>query len=90
MFYNTKDKEESLNDDKSHATISRQGNFELSTFADLHNNHIYKGSENPLTIERVYSKDFICEFNMRAYPFDTQKCSAIFIMKGSLGELLIS
>ena len=43
------------------------------------------GSQNPLTISRVYSTHFICEFDMGAYPFDVQTCKAIFTMKGNTG-----
>lgn len=89
MFHNTKNKDESLNDDKAHITIQRAGGFELSSLQDLHNKHIFKGSENPLTTKRVYTEEFICEFDMKAYPFDTQECSAVFVMKGNVGKLLI-
>ena len=29
--------------------------------------------------------DFICQFDMSYYPFDTQTCQAIFAMKGNTG-----
>ena len=37
-----------------------------------------KGEENPFILSRVYDVDWICEYNMAWYPFDTQSCSMIF------------
>ena len=45
-----------------------------------------KGSDNPLTISRVYSTKFICKFDMGLYPFDQQKCQLQMVMKGNSGN----
>ncbi len=86
VFYNTNDKEESLNDDKAFVSIARKGQSKLSPNSDLHKYQIFKGSDNPITITRSYSKNFICEFDMAYYPFDTQVCSIIIVTKGNLGS----
>ncbi len=75
-----------MNDDKAFVSIARKGDSKLSPNTELHNYRIYKGSENPITITRSYSKNFICEFDMASYPFDTQVCSVIIVTKGNLGK----
>ena len=32
----------------------------------------FPGAANPVVMSRVYNVDWICDYNMRAYPFDTQ------------------
>ena len=62
-------------------TVKRNGNFKLTPNEELHNNRVYKGSENPLSISRVYSADFECKFSMQFYPFDIQQCHMNFILE---------
>ena len=38
----------------------------------------FKGAENILELSRTYRVDFICNYNMALYPFDTQTCSMNF------------
>ena len=64
----------------SSLTISRDGAYESSPLHRLHNDIIYKGSENELVLVHIYSTKFICQFDLAYYPFDTQKC----IMKFTL------
>ena len=56
--------------------------------SELHNAYIYQGAENPLSISRVYDIEFICEFNMRFFPFDTQNCSIFLVMAGNSGKFI--
>ncbi len=88
VFHNTEDKAETLNDERAFATISRQGEFRQSPRSELRNAYIFKGSENPLTISRVYGTEFICEFHMANFPFDTQRCDVVVIMKGNTGKFV--
>ena len=62
-------------------TVKRNGDFKLTPNEELHNNRVYKGSENPLSISRVYSADFECKFSMQFYPFDIQQCHMNFILE---------
>ena len=79
VFYNTKERLETLVDEKSSMNVKRIGNFTA-----LKNKLVFRGSENPLTVSRFYKTNFICDFNMGWYPFDTQKCSMNFVVdKGS-------
>ena len=88
VFYNTEIKMETLNDEKAFATVKRSGPFTRRELSSLHNAYLYQGDENPITLSRVYSSKLICEFNMAVYPFDTQRCSATFIMKGNSGKFI--
>ena len=36
---------------------------------------LFKGSENAINHERQLSTNWICYYDMRWYPFDTQRCS---------------
>ncbi len=35
---------------------------------------MYSGRENPLVLHRKYTIDFHCQFRLKGYPFDTQRC----------------
>ena len=67
--------------DDSVISIQRNGTSEISPLASIQNDHVYSGSENDLILSQVYTTRFTCEYDMRAYPFDSQKCSMIFIME---------
>ncbi len=85
-FYNTVNKLNTLNDGQSFMKVLRQASFSRTPMTDVQNAYLFNGGENPLTISRVYSSKFLCDFDMCVYPFDTQKCSIIFVMKGNSGE----
>ena len=61
-------------------TIQRIGSFRSSPQENLHNNHLYDGSDNNLSISRAYSIDFKCTFAMHYYPFDIQICTMDFVL----------
>ena len=42
VFFNTKDKAETANDNKAYATIKRDGKHRLNEKSDLHNAYIYR------------------------------------------------
>ena len=67
--------------DDSVISIQRNGTPEISPFASIQNDHVYSGSENDLILSQVYTTRFTCKYDMRAYPFDSQKCSMIFTME---------
>merc|ERR1712214_277991 len=85
-FYNTKDMEETKYNDKSVITIQRNGTATISPLKALQNDHIYSGVENELILSQVYTTSFTCKYDMGSYPFDTQRCSMVFIMQGNSGE----
>ena len=55
----------------------------VSSLDKLQNDHIYKGEDNELILSQVYTTDFICDYDLRSYPFDYQKCRMNFIMQVS-------
>ena len=67
--------------DDSVISIQRNGTSDASSLASIQNNHLYTGSANDLILSQVYTTSFTCEYDMRAYPFDSQRCSMIFIME---------
>ena len=71
-------------DEKSSMMIHRSGNATESALENLHNNHIYRGDENDLILQRIFTEKFICEFQLQYYPFDTQICNMILIMQVGL------
>ncbi len=88
VFYNTEIKMETLNDEKAYATVSRVASYQRKNETYLHNSYLYKGSQNPISLTRVYSAKFLCDYDMSVYPFDSQKCSCIFLMKGNAGKFV--
>ena len=87
VFYNTKERLKTLVDEEASMYVKRMGNFTVAK-----NKLVFKGSENSLSVSRFYKTNFICDFDMAWYPFDTQKCSMDFVVdKGSqnLLDLLV-
>ena len=83
IFYNTKERLKTLVDEEVNMFVTRFGNF---TRAE--NKLIFRGAENPLSVVRFYKINFICDFHMAWYPFDTQKCSMNFVVDSSSQDLV--
>jgi hypothetical protein len=62
-------------------TVDRRGSYKISPNHELYNNHIYSGNENMMIMSRVYYVEFLCEFYMEYYPFDSQHCNMTFILQ---------
>ena len=45
-----------------------------ASLTDLHEGKHYKADENMLHWMRVYRETFICEFELKFYPFDVNDC----------------
>ena len=60
------------NDDQSFAVARRDNAFEYSDDSVKYNIFVFDGSNNPFVMSRVYDVDWICDYDMRWYPFDTQ------------------
>ena len=73
-FHNTESKATTISDSESWITIKRQGNFSYEDAGSLENRHNYVGSENEITQTRTYNINFICNYGLGNYPFDTQIC----------------
>ena len=78
-FNNTNDAQVTVNDKKSKTAIRRMGNLTKSSQSFLDNIYIFEGSENPIQNGRVYEIEWICNYQIQWYPFDTQRCSMLFV-----------
>ncbi len=88
IFYNTEIKTETVNDKKAFAYVTRTGGYRRREVTYLQNSYVFKGQENPITLSRVYSDKFICDYDMTIYPFDKQECFAMFVMKGKFDKFV--
>ncbi len=88
IFYNTVEKNETVNDGKASVTIAKEGGYEHAPTNQLLSSCVFRGSENPITTSRVYKEDFLCAFDMGHYPFDTQSCSVDLVIKGNIGSFV--
>ena len=85
IFVNTDKQEMTIHDGKSIAFVMKEGPKSISRVR-LKNTYLYYGYENPLVIRRMYAMDFLCDFNMAAFPFDTQKCEIVVIPTADIHE----
>ena len=52
--------------------IRRQGTYIVSEDEMAKTCYVFDGAENSITSRRVYSSDWLCDYDMQYYPFDTQ------------------
>ena len=88
IFHNTERGQRSINDDESFATISRTGKGTGSDSSISEDINIYKGSENSISLTRLYNIEFFCDYNMRWYPFDSQTCYMVMKLGGGVEKLV--
>ena len=72
VFSNTKTKENTKNDDKSFTVARRDSLYDYSETDVKDNIFLFSGSDNPFVMSRSYDVEWICDYDMRWYPFDTQ------------------
>ena len=84
IFWNTEKQLKTVNDEKSFASILRSGNGSIIDRAVNEDIELFTGDDNMITISRVYSIKFFCEYQMHWYPFDQQTCSIELIFDGVL------
>ena len=64
--------DETRRDNKSSMTVSRLSAHWVSDDTEAYTINIYPGSGNRLRLTRIYSTQWLCNYNMLYYPFDTQ------------------
>ena len=47
----------------------------------IHNTHLFEGSKNAIQDEKEFKVEWLCDFHMAWYPFDTQSCTMQFRSK---------
>ena len=88
IFHNTESGLRTINDEGSFATIRRAGLGIGSDSSISEDINIYKGSENSISLTRLYNIEFFCDYNMRWYPFDTQTCNMVMKLGGGVEKLV--
>ena len=73
-----------IDDKNTFAGIRREGNGSIIDKESNEDIEVFDGSENTISLSRVYSIKFYCEYNMAWYPFDVQTCHIELIMDGVL------
>ena len=88
VFDNTENDQRSVLDGKSFATIKRMNEGIGSDSTISEDIDIYKGSENTITMSRLYNIEFFCDYDMRWYPFDAQTCFMDMKLGGGTDKLV--
>ena len=57
---------------KTRVMITREGNFIRSGADKVDEAEIFDGADNNLTMFQTYTHEFQCQYQLQAYPFDTQ------------------
>ena len=65
-------------------TVTREGDFYRSGFAEVDEAEIFEGAENGLTMNQTYTWEFQCQYELQRYPFDTQ----VQIIKYDISDIL--
>ena len=84
VFWNTEEQLKTVNDMNTFASVRRSGKGSLIAREVNEDIEVFKGSENEITISRVYSIKFYCEYQMAWYPFDQQTCFIEMLTDGVL------
>ena len=88
LFSNTKEDFTSKNDEKAFAKVKRQNRGSLLSLETNEDVLEYKGSENDIKINRVYEVDFMCDYDMKFYPFDIQVCTIDLVIDGNTAKFI--
>ena len=88
IFHNTKRKLRTMHDEESLVSVSRTGKGTKSGLDVNEDIYLFKGLDNPLTVSRAYNIKFICDFNMRWYPFDIQTCRIAMVLDGVTSQFV--
>ena len=88
LFSNTDIGLTSKNDDVSFITVLRSQNGSLIGSEVNEDIMVYQGAENKIKLNRVYKSEFICNYDMRFYPFDIQECMIEMVVDGSTAKFI--
>ena len=88
IFWNTKEQLRTINDENTFASIKRHVNGSIIGKEINEDIEVYSGSDNDITISRVYSIKFYCDYQMAWYPFDQQTCHIQMVADGVLDKYI--
>ena len=60
-------------------TVTREGNFTRSEVEVVDEIEVFKGSDNKLTMNQTYTREFQCKYQLQRYPFDTQVFASLHL-----------
>ena len=75
---NKDDNEKTDRRDRMLIVTNQEFRFEKSNRNHLHNTELFNGSENAIHLERQLSTNWICNYKMKWYPFDSEICTMQF------------
>ena len=84
VFWNTKEQIRTKNDKNTFASIKRESDGSVIGKENKEDIEVFTGSDNGITMSRVYSIKFFCEYQMAWYPFDQQTCHVEMLLDGVL------
>ena len=92
-FTNTEDSIETDvdtgNGHKPVVIVERRGKPVLkANMEELDNYFHFKGRENPLSMQREYAIDFLCDYELGWFPFDEQVCPIVIDLSGLEDNLI--
>ena len=90
IFSNTRNDNTSINDEMTYTKVSRNTKVNGTRISNEINEDIlvFKGSQNEIRMNRVYEIDFICNYDMRFYPFDIQTCTVDLVVDKNADKFL--
>ena len=77
VFENIRYKDDTKRSDKKDVMMiipNQEFNFKLSDKTNFQNTRLFKGDENVIDFYKQYTTKWVCDFDMRWYPFDNQIC----------------
>ena len=75
IFENTENNDVTTLDPLAKVTITKEGFFVSADETVVDELNIFKGSENKITFDKIYTKTLKCIYQLQLYPFDTQECT---------------
>ena len=87
IFSNTEEKPSTVVDEKTSILVDTTyypyQTYQLSDKDENSNIQYFSGAENPLHLRRFYNQRFLCNYQLKWYPFDVQKCHLVLEIKES-------
>ena len=89
IFSNNKFQNRLILDEKAEVSVIRtQNNSYVPGYQDLESGLIFDGLLNKLKYSRTFTEQFTCNFDLRFYPFDIQKCHINLTVPGAVTDLV--
>ena len=88
LFSNTREDFTSKNDEQTFAKVIRLKKGSLISLEKNEDIMEDKGSENQIQTNRMYEIDFLCNYDMKFYPFDIQECTIDLVIDGNTAKFI--